>query len=287
MTESFPLSDPIWCAGCGHFAVVAGLEAALARCGVAREDVLVVAGIGCSGTLQNYVEANGYHALHGRVLPTAAGAKLANPDLCVVGAGGDGDGLAIGVGHLVHAFRTNPSVVYLLMNNGTYGLTKGQPSPTSQADYSGARDEPVDPIKLGLAFPNSSFLARGYSGAPDQLAALTSAAITHAADGRGFAFLEILSPCVAYNDRYTEWPSRIVNVDDDSSYDPADPFAAGRMVEEQTAAGKMPSGLIFQRERSDAPGEAPPSPAGADIGLQSRESDYAALMATFQVRADA
>jgi len=272
---------------CGHFGVLAGLEAALAQCGIAKEDVLVVAGIGCSGTLQNYVEANGYHALHGRVLPTAAGAKLANPDLCVVGAGGDGDGLAIGVGHLVHAFRTNPSIVYLLMNNSTYGLTKGQPSPTSQSDYSGARDMPVDPIKLGLAMPGTTFLARGYSGAPDQLSALTSAAITHASEGRGFAFLEILSPCVAYNDRYTEWPSRVVSIDDDASYDSADPAAVARMLDKQAAAGKTPSGLIFQRERGSTPSEPPPSPAAVVIDLSSRGPDYAALMETFQVRASA
>ena len=95
MTETFPTTEPIWCAGCGHFGVLGALDGAF------------------------HVKSYGYHALHGRVLPTAAGAKLANPSLTIVAAGGDGDGLAIGMGHLVHTFRMNPSFTYIMMNNGT------------------------------------------------------------------------------------------------------------------------------------------------------------------------
>ena len=99
-----------------------------------------------------------------RVLPTATGAKLANPDLTVIGVGGDGDGYAIGGGHLVHAFKRNPGVTYIVMQNGTYGLTKGQPSPTSPIGFSDNIEEDFDPVMLGLSIPGSSFIARGGNG---------------------------------------------------------------------------------------------------------------------------
>ena len=130
-TKTFPPARPIWCAGCGDFAVQGVLEKALKGVGIPTYKFMLLAGIGCSGTIQNNVECYGYHALHGRVLPTSIGAKLANPDLTVVAAGGDGDGFAIGAGHLVHTFKSNPSITYIVMNNSNYGLTKGQASPTS------------------------------------------------------------------------------------------------------------------------------------------------------------
>ncbi len=249
MTETFPVANPIWCAGCGHFGVLSALDGSLDRLGIPRHRALVLAGIGCSGMIQNYMEAYGYHALHGRVLPTATGAKLANPELSVIAAGGDGDGLAIGVGHLVHTFRCNPGITYIMMNNGTYGLTKGQASPTSPGGFKGAEAQrSMDPIMLGLSLPGTTFLARGYSGAPEQLERLTDAAITHAEEGNGFAFLEVISPCVAYNDTYHDWRARLHAVDDDPSYDPTDRASAFRLAVEAQAEGRLVTGVLFRSE---------------------------------------
>ena len=249
MTETFPLADPIWCAGCGHFSVLSALDESFNRLDVPRHDALVLAGIGCSGTIQNHVEAYGYHALHGRVLPAAAGAKLSNPSLTVVAAGGDGDGLAIGGGHLMHTFRTNPSVTYIMMNNGTYGLTKGQASPSSQAGFRGSPDQrATDPIMLGLSIPGTTFLARGYSGDLAQLERLTDAAIEHSRAGKGFAFLDVISPCVAYNDRYHDWRAKLLDVETLDGYDPSDRGAAFNLGLELDADGRMPTGLLYEGE---------------------------------------
>ena len=219
VTTTYRPAEPIWCAGCGHFGVQSSLQRAFETLGIEPHQTLVVAGIGCSGTIQNNLGTYGYHALHGRALPTAIGAHLADPRLTVVAAGGDGDGYAIGMGHLVHAFRRNPSIAYVVMNNGVYGLTKGQPSPTAvDGSMSGP---PLDAVTLGLALPATSFVARGFARRSDQLDRLTVAAIEHARAGRGFAFLEVLSPCVHYNDTYPAWDSALYDVDADSCLRPA------------------------------------------------------------------
>lgn len=287
MTETFPLADPIWCAGCGHFSVLSALDSAFDRLGVPRHDALVLAGIGCSGTIQNHVEAYGYHALHGRVLPAAVGAKLANPSLTVIAAGGDGDGLAIGLGHLMHAFRTNPSVTYIMLNNGTYGLTKGQASPSSQAGFRGATDgRAADPIMLGLSLPGTTFLARGYSGDAEQLAELTDAAISHARAGKGFAFLDVISPCVAYNDLYHDWRARLRDIETIDGYDRRDRSAAFSLAVELEAEGKKPTGLLYEGEglSLEATLGATPSdgPADADIDPAANLPMVRELMDSFR-----
>ena len=247
--QTFPIKDPIWCAGCGHFSVLNALDSSLRRLGIEGKDALIVAGIGCSGTIQNHVQAYGYHALHGRALPSATGAKMANPELTVVAAGGDGDGLAIGGGHLLHTFRGNPSISYIIMNNSTYGLTKGQASPASQGGFKGfAAREHIDPVMLGLSMPNTTFLARSYSGDGDQLERLTDAAITHANSGRGFAFLEVISPCVAYNDRYHEWPAHLVDLDKEPGYDPRDRGAVFNRMLQLEEEDRVPTGQLFLRD---------------------------------------
>ena len=249
MTETFTPGRPIWCAGCGDFGVLEALISALNDLLVPAHDRMIIAGIGCSGSLQNYLSCYGYHALHGRVLPTATGAKLANPELTVIGVGGDGDGYAIGGGHLVHAFKRNPGVTYIVMNNGTYGLTKGQASPTSAVGFQDNIEEDLDPILLGLSIPGSTFLARGYSGHPAQLLQLTRAALEHSAQGRGMSYLEVLSPCVTYNDTYREWRTSVYDIDNEEGYDPGDRAAAfGRMTELREQS-RLPLGLIYQGKR--------------------------------------
>lgn len=284
MIQTFPIKDPIWCAGCGHFGVLSALDGAFDRVGIERHETLVLAGIGCSGTIQNHLTSYGYHALHGRLLPTATGAKLANPELTVIAAGGDGDGLAIGAGHLVHAFRSNPSVTYVLMNNATYGLTKGQVSPTSPAGYKGTTAQrSLDAIAMGLGLSGTTFLARGYVGWPEQLQRLMDAAIEHQRAGRGFAYLEIISPCVAYNDRYQEWPSMLVDVDADPSYDRHDRPAAFALTNRLHTEGRFPAGLIYEGEAVALERTITSEPAARlDLGAASLRREYAQLMDGFR-----
>ena len=249
MTETFSPTRPIWCAGCGDFGVLEALTQGLDELAVPAYQRMIIAGIGCSGSLQNYLSCYGYHALHGRVLPTATGCKLANPDLTVVAVGGDGDGYAIGGGHLVHAFKRNPGITYIVMNNGTYGLTKGQASPTSMAGFRGNIEEDLDPVLLALSIPGSTFIARGYSGQPAQLLNLTIAALKHTAAGYGMAYLEVLSPCVTYNDTYREWRTSVYNIDDDADYDRKDRAVAFTRMIDLREQGRLPLGLIYEGER--------------------------------------
>lgn len=258
MTATYPPAEPIWCAGCGHFGVEASLEGAIRDLDIPGHDVFVLAGIGCSGTIQNNMGTYGYHALHGRVLPAATGAHLANPDLTIIATGGDGDGYAIGMGHLIHAFRGNPSFTYVIMNNGIYGLTKGQDSPTKQGTAT------IDGVLLGLSILETTFIARGFTRHPDQLRRLTVAALSHARAGKGFAFLEVLSPCVSYHDTYPLWESEVHDLDADSAHDPTDRAGAFSRAVGLIAEGRIPTGLIYRRERRQAVAE-PSRPIAADL----------------------
>jgi 2-oxoglutarate ferredoxin oxidoreductase subunit beta len=224
------------------------LEKSLNKMGIPPHKLMLLAGIGCSGTIQNNLKCYGYHALHGRVLPATIGAKLANPDLTVIAAGGDGDGFAIGAGHLVHTFKSNPSIMYIVMNNSNYGLTKGQASPTSPIGYHDNAEAGLDSMLLGLSFLSTTFLARGFSGNPEQLGQLMEAAIEHTEAGRGFAFLEVLSPCVTYYDTHREWRARVYNLDTDESYNPTNRTAAFKKLLELKEEGHIPIGRVFKNE---------------------------------------
>ena len=247
-TITFETAEPIWCAGCGHFGVEGALRNALATLDVPRSETLILAGIGCSGTIQNNIDAYGYHALHGRVLPTATGALLANPNLTVIAAGGDGDGYAIGMGHLVHTFKRNPSLLYLVMNNGTYGLTKGQPSPTSDPATFNIPEQPIDAVSIGLAISGSTFIARGFTRWSDQLSEVVTRGLAHARSGKGFAFVEVMSPCVMYNDKYPDWSKAMLDVKQFASYDLTDRAAALSLTVRSAAEGRIPAGVLFEAE---------------------------------------
>ncbi len=274
---------PMWCPGCGDHVVRAALRHALAELGLPGHRTLLIAGIGCSGTIQNTIAANGYHALHGRVLPTATGAKLANPELSVVGLSGDGDGFAIGAGHLVHALRRDPPITYIVMNNGTYGLTKGQPSPTSPEGYRGGTEAQFDPVLLGLASPGAGFLARGFVGRPDELKQLVVAAMRYAESGAGLAFLEVITPCVVYNDDYPAWEAKVRPVADEEGWDPTDRATAFVTVARMREEGLVPLGILFQREGA---GEGDPAavPALQPVDIATNADAYEGLVASFGVK---
>ena len=190
---------PIWCPGCGDYGVLTALYRALAAIGRPPHEIAFVSGIGCSSRIPGYTTAYGFNTVHGRALPIAQGIKLANPDLLVLVAGGDGDGFSIGGGHVPHAIRRNPDLTYLVMDNQVYGLTKGQVSPTSARGTTtptsvyGSMEDPVNPLLYALAY-GAGFVAQGAPADLDGLTKTIEAAIRYP----GFAFVNIQSPCVSF-----------------------------------------------------------------------------------------
>ncbi len=196
-----------WCAGCGDFGIVNAIQMALAEMGVQRDKTVMFSGIGCSGKTSHFINTYGVHTLHGRVLTFAQGAKIANPEMTVIAVGGDGDGLGIGAGHFVAAGRRNVDMTYIIFDNGVYGLTKGQASPTLRlGEQTKSLPSPntnynVNPIGLAVA-SGFTFVARGYSYDVRHLKDLIIQAVKH----KGLSFLDVLQPCPTYNDINTrDW----------------------------------------------------------------------------------
>ncbi|MBN4046354.1 2-oxoacid:ferredoxin oxidoreductase subunit beta [Nitrosarchaeum koreense] len=196
-----------WCPGCGDFGIVNAIQMALADMGLQRDKTAIFSGIGCSGKTSHFINTYGVHTLHGRVLTFAQGAKLANPEMTVLAAGGDGDGLGIGAGHFVAAGRRNIDMTYIIFDNGVYGLTKGQASPTlrlgekTKSLPSPNTNSNVNPIGLAIA-SGFTFVARGYSYDIKHLKSLIIQAVKHP----GLSFLDVLQPCPTYNDLNTrDW----------------------------------------------------------------------------------
>jgi 2-oxoglutarate/2-oxoacid ferredoxin oxidoreductase subunit beta len=279
-------TTPIWCPGCGDFGVLASLKKALSDLQIKSKDTVIVGGIGCSGSIHNNLECYGIHSLHGRLLPTAIGVKLANPQLTVIAAGGDGDGYAIGAGHFLHTLKKNPSIVYIVMQNGTYGLTKGQPSPTAQVGYEGNQDLPFDAILTALSIPSTTFIARGFSGNQVQLTDLMKKAISHANSNQGMGFLEVLSPCVTYNDTYKEWREQVYDLNAEKDYNPNSRLLAFSRASEIMSKGKIPTGLIYAgkvkslEENTFSPNKEPV--ALQDIRIESNLPKYEQLLKDFR-----
>ena len=267
MVQSAKPTQPIWCPGCGDFALLACVKKTAAELKIPTHELVLVGGIGCSGSIHNFLEINGLHALHGRLLAQAVGVKLANPNLTVFAAGGDGDGYAIGMGHFMHAFKKNVSILYIVMNNETYGLTKGQPSPTSQIGFEGNIEKPFDAILTALSIPAPNFIARTFSGDPKTLTAVLKEALEFNRAHRGFAFIEDLSPCVTYNDTYKLWRERVVDVSKLPGYDPSDRKAMFRLCMETMDSGKIPIGVMHR----------PPEGAPLDPALETRVLPAGAL----------
>jgi 2-oxoglutarate ferredoxin oxidoreductase subunit beta len=196
-----------WCPGCGDFGILNALQQALAGLNLAPQQVAIFGGIGCSGKAVYYLPTYSVHTLHGRVLPYATGAKLANPELTVLAVGGDGDGLGIGAGHFVNTGRRNLDLTYILFNNEVYGLTKGQAAPTLPLGLqTKSLPEPtiqggVNPLMLALA-AGYTWIGRGYAYHVRHLVDLVQRAIRHP----GLAYLDVLQPCPTYNDLHTrDW----------------------------------------------------------------------------------
>jgi 2-oxoglutarate ferredoxin oxidoreductase subunit beta len=236
---------PIWCPGCGDFGVLSAFYKALADLNMDPSDAVIVSGIGCSGRFPAFVEAYGFHGVHGRALPLATGVKMARPDLTVITVSGDGDAFSIGAGHLPHAARRNVDLCYIVMDNEIYGLTKGQPSPTSphgmekKASPYGSPDTPINPILIAIAY-GATFVARGFSARPKEVTELIKQGILH----KGFALLQIYSPCVTFNDTFDHFREAATPL-------PADHDPTNRMLAIERAMSLDPLylGVFYKEER--------------------------------------
>lgn len=247
---------PIWCPGCGDFGVLNALYKAMSMCGLVPEKTVVVSGIGCSSRLPGFVSTYGFHGVHGRALPTATGIKSARPDLNVIVVGGDGDGYSIGAGHFPHCARRNPDITYLIMNNNTYGLTKGQVSPTSMVPLAslaykidpkrwkttpyGMMEDTLNPIAQAIAW-DVSFVARGFSYRPNQLAEIIAQAIEH----KGFSLIDAFSPCPTFNQDQTDDYYKDHTFDVPEDHDPTDRVKAFELA---LRSDGYPIGVIYKRE---------------------------------------
>lgn len=239
---------PNWCPGCGDFSIQAAIQRAAANVGLEPEQLAVISGIGCSGRISGYINAYGFHGIHGRVLPIAQGVKLANRELTVIASGGDGDGFAIGMGHTVHAIRRNLNVTYIVMDNQIYGLTKGQTSPRSAEGFKtkstpeGSIESTLSPLEIALS-AGATFVAQSFSSDLKQLTRLIEEGINH----EGFSLINVFSPCVTFNkiNTYDWFKENIINLEQFPDYDPSNRVQAMNKIMETNG---MLTGLIYQNK---------------------------------------
>ena len=235
---------PVWCAGCGDFGVLTGVYRAMAELQFKPWETVVISGIGCSSRLPGYVATYGFNSVHGRALPIATGVKVARPELNVVAVGGDGDGLAIGGNHFMHACRRNLDLCYILMDNEIYGLTKGQAAPTTpsgdktKSTYYGNPEPSVDPCELAISM-GATWVARGFSGDLKGTVDLLVKGMSH----KGFAFLNIMSPCVTWrgDDQFKTLKAKLKNLPE--GHDPTSRSEALKYTRETDV---MTVGLLYE-----------------------------------------
>lgn len=246
----FTTYETAWCPGCGNFAILNSLKTALEELGKEPNEVLMVAGIGQAAKTPQYISANSFCGLHGRALPAAVAAKIANEKLTVIVDSGDGDSYGEGGNHFIHNIRRNVNITHFVHDNQIYGLTKGQASPTSgeglvtgvQTD--GNRNTPLNPVLLAIA-SGAGFVARGFSGDSKQLAGIMKEAILYP----GYAFVDILQPCISFNkiNTFAYYKNRVAPLGDD--YDPTDQLEAIKMSIE--ASEKIPTGILYREEKTE------------------------------------
>ena len=239
---------PTWCKGCGNYGVMNALKMALAEQGIAPHQVVICSGIGCGSKLPHYMKVNGFHSLHGRVLPLATGARLANHRMPIVAVHGDGDGYGMGLGHFAHAARRNIGIVDVVQNNRVYGLTRGQYSPTSDRGMrtptspEGAIETPVPPLALAITM-GATFVARGYAGRLRHLVWILGQALQH----RGYALVDVLQPCVTFNrpSAYDFYNPRVYLLEE-TEHDIGDREVAWKRALEW--GERIPLGIVYRTE---------------------------------------
>jgi len=237
---------PVWCPGCGDFGVLSATYKALTALQLPPDQVVVVSGIGCSSRTPYFMSTYGLHGVHGRALPLATGVKFANPNLTVLVMGGDGDLLAIGAGHFPHAASRNVDITCVMMDNQTYGLTKAQSSPTSFIGHKskstpyGVIAKPMKAVLYALT-NGATFVARGYSARPNELASLIMEGIKH----RGFSFIHVQSPCAEFFNTYDYYDEHIADLPEDWNRHDLE-AAVGLALSED----KVHLGIFYEEERA-------------------------------------
>jgi 2-oxoglutarate ferredoxin oxidoreductase subunit beta len=247
--EDYGHYETAWCPGCGNFSILEAVKQGLVNSGIAPHEVLLVSGIGQAAKAPHYLNANVFNGLHGRSLPVATGAKLANPDLRIIVESGDGCNYGEGGNHFLAAIRRNIDVTLIVHNNQIYGLTKGQASPTSEegmvtkAQPEGVASLPFNPIAVAVAM-QAGFVARGFSGMIDHLAGLIQQGLAH----EGFALIDVLQPCVSFNkvNTFAWYKKRCYTLPDE--YDATDWQAAMQTAVEW--GDKIPLGVIYRNQRT-------------------------------------
>jgi len=248
-TESFCTYETAWCPGCGNFAILECLKTALEQLGKDPAQVLLAAGIGQAAKTPQYLNANSFCGLHGRSLPAAVAAKIANEALTVVVDTGDGDTYGEGGNHFVHNIRRNVDITHFVHDNQIYGLTKGQASPTSMlglvtgVQIDGNINEPLNPVLVAIAC-GAGFVARGFTGHKEQLIALMKQAMEY----KGYALIDILQPCVSFNktNTFAWYHERVYELD--SAYDATNKAAAMQKALEFDE--KIPLGVLYREEKN-------------------------------------
>ena len=278
---------PTWCPGCGDYGILNALKRALVKAGLAPHQVVISSGIGCGSKLPDYMTVNGFTSLHGRPIPIAQGVHLANHGLKAIVVSGDGDTYGLGGNHLLHCMRRNADVTIIVQDNRVYGLTKGQYSPTSPQGFvsktspapTGAIDQPVNPIALGLA-SGATFIARSWSGDLPHLIDTMVAAIQH----RGTALLDVLQPCVTFNPTYSYdyYRPRVYKLEEEG-HDPTSREAAWAKAHEW--GDRIPIGVLYRAEGQPTYEDQVPTLAAGPLVKQPlrtwTEADCEALEAEF------
>lgn len=237
-----------WCPGCGNFFILNGVKKTLMELNLAPEKVVLVSGVGCYAKLPYWIRTYGFVGLHGRELPLAQGIKLANPELTVLAFSGDGAGYGEGGNHFIHTCRRNVNITLIVHNNEVFGLTTGQYSPTSKkgkiskSSPLGSKEEPVNPLALALA-AGATFVARAYAGHLKEMSEILKRAIQHP----GFAFIDVLQPCVSFGNDYDYYPQRVYYLD--KSYDSSNRIKAFEKALEHQQRDKIALGIFYQEKK--------------------------------------
>jgi len=240
-------AENTWCPGCGNFGILNSVKNAIRKLeenGTPRDHVFITAGIGCHGKIHDYLNLSGFYSLHGRSMATAQGIKVANPELKVVAFCGDGDAFGEGLEHMLFASKRNADITVIVHDNGVYGLTTGQYTPTSEKGYRGPStpfgsiEEPLNPLVLMLE-AGATFVARGYPGNQALLTDIMVKAIEH----QGFSFVDILQPCVSFNNTYQRY-NNLVEVLDRPAKDLEEALVISQRKD------KLSIGVIFETERA-------------------------------------